>query len=104
MVLHWHGDRCRLPPEAELLASSLHCREQAFRLGARAVGLQFHIEVEPAMLERWLREDADYVVGALGPQGPQRLGEDSRRWGDRVARQGRILIANLFDVLSATAA
>jgi GMP synthase-like glutamine amidotransferase len=27
VVLHWHGDRCLLLPGAELLASSLHCRE-----------------------------------------------------------------------------
>ncbi|MFM7312993.1 MAG: type 1 glutamine amidotransferase [Cyanobium sp.] len=54
LVLHWHGDRCLLPPQAELLASSLHCREQAFRVGPRAVGLQFHVEVEPDQLALWI--------------------------------------------------
>ena len=29
LVLHWHGDRCRLSEHAELLASTLHCPEQA---------------------------------------------------------------------------
>lgn len=99
-VLHWHGDRCLLPPGAELLASSLHCREQAFRLGRRAVGLQFHVEVEPAQLETWLREDRAYVVGALGPEGLRRLEEDARRWSERIAVRGRILIVNLLDLLA----
>lgn len=99
LVLHWHGDRCVLPPEAELLASSLHCPEQAFRLGPRAIGLQFHVELEPSMLERWLLEDGDYVVGALGPDGPARLRADAQRWGERLQQRGRRLITNLFDQL-----
>lgn len=100
LVLHWHGDRCVLPPEAELLASSLHCREQAFRLGPLAYGLQFHVEVEPPMLERWLVEDSAYLLAALGPEGPARLRTDARRWGEQLLRQGRRLVANLFDQLT----
>lgn len=101
LVLHWHGDRCVLPPQAELLASSLHCREQAFRLGSRAVGLQFHIELELSDLERWLREDSAYVIEALGMDGPAQLRQQARCWGERVARRGRVLVATLFDTLSA---
>jgi GMP synthase-like glutamine amidotransferase len=100
LVLHWHGDRCLLPPQAELLASSLHCPEQAFRLGPRAIGLQFHVEIEPPMLERWLAEDAAYVIEALGPQGPARLRADGQRWLERLQRRGRRLVANLFDQLA----
>ncbi|MCH9773210.1 MAG: type 1 glutamine amidotransferase, partial [Cyanobacteria bacterium] len=40
MVLHWHGDRIQLPPTATLLGSSLHCKEQVFRIGWNAIGLQ----------------------------------------------------------------
>jgi GMP synthase-like glutamine amidotransferase len=101
LVLHWHGDRCLLPAGAELLASSLHCREQAFRIGPRAVGLQFHVEVEPRQLERWLEEDCAYVIGALGSDGVDRIRADARRWGERVARQGRRLVGNLLDQLTA---
>lgn len=99
LVLHWHGDRCRLPPAAALLASSLHCPEQAFRIGERAVGLQFHIELLPEQLELWLEHDGDYVREALGPDGVARIRADARRWGAEVARQGERLIANLFDLL-----
>jgi len=100
LVLHWHGDRCVLPPQAELLASSLHCPEQVFRLGPRAVGLQCHIELEPSDLERWLREDHAYVIEALGSDGPERVRQQARCWGERAARRGRLLVANLFDALS----
>jgi len=52
-----------------------------------------------AMLERWLLEDGDYVVGALGPDGPARLRADAQRWGERLQQRGRRLITNLFDQL-----
>ena len=103
LVLHWHGDRCVLPADTQLLASSLHCREQAFRIGPRAVGLQFHVELEPPQLERWLEHDRAYVLEALGADGVERIRADAGRWGARAARQGRRLVRNLFDQLTAGA-
>lgn len=101
LVLHWHGDRIQLPPGATLLGSSLHCPEQFFRLGQHAWGLQFHVEVGADALSRWLDEDHDYVRGALGPGGAERLREGQRLWGDAVARTGTRLIHNIFDRIEA---
>ncbi|MFD7438248.1 type 1 glutamine amidotransferase [Streptomyces sp. NPDC059861] len=50
-VLHWHQDTFTLPEGALLLASSDRYPHQAFRLGPRAWGLQFHIEVDAAAVE-----------------------------------------------------
>jgi GMP synthase (glutamine-hydrolysing) len=57
VVFHWHGETFELPGSAELLASSAACRHQAFRLGDRIYGLQFHLEVDPVMITQWCRED-----------------------------------------------
>lgn len=57
MIFHWHGETLTLPPGAELLASSDACRNQAFRVGDRVYGLQFHLEVTPSMIADWCRED-----------------------------------------------
>jgi len=57
-VFHWHGDTFDLPDGAELLASSAVSRHQAFRLGDRVYGLQFHLEVTPDMIAQWCAEDA----------------------------------------------
>ena len=58
-VFQWHGDTFTLPKGAIRLASSPLCREQAFRYGANAYGLQFHLEVTGAMIRAWLRVPAN---------------------------------------------
>jgi GMP synthase (glutamine-hydrolysing) len=55
-VFQWHGDTFNLPPGATLLATSPQCRNQAFRVGKSAYGLQFHIEVTDAIIAEWLDE------------------------------------------------
>jgi GMP synthase (glutamine-hydrolysing) len=69
-VLQWHVDAItQLPPGAVLLASSPSCEVQAFRVGRRAWGLQFHIETTPEMVREWAQEDAealaDYDLDAI---------------------------------------
>lgn len=54
-VLQWHGDCISLPDSAELLARSSDTKVQAFRFGS-ALGMQFHLEVTPQLLEEWLDE------------------------------------------------
>ena len=53
-VFQWHGDGFDLPPGAIRLASSAHYSTQAFRVGKKIYGLQFHLEVTPRMIERWI--------------------------------------------------
>src|SRR3954452_25387404 len=53
-VLQWHGDTYDLPHGATRLAEGVTYREQAFSLGARTHALQFHPEVDLAMLEMWI--------------------------------------------------
>lgn len=45
-VLHWHRDRFELPARAVGLARSDRYPNQAFRVGRRVYGLQFHVEVD----------------------------------------------------------
>ena len=51
VTFQWHND-CFAPPEgAPLLASSPSCPGQTFRFGANAYGLQFHPEVDRAIVD-----------------------------------------------------
>lgn len=58
-VFQWHGETFDLPPGAVLLAGSEACRHQAYRVGAAVYGLQFHLEVTPAMIADWCTQDAN---------------------------------------------
>jgi GMP synthase (glutamine-hydrolysing) len=52
-------DITRLPDGAVLLASSALCRVQAYRIGHRAWGVQFHPEASAAVLQAWADAEAD---------------------------------------------
>lgn len=92
LVLHWHGDTFELPRGATLLASTLSCQNQMYRVGRRQFGLQFHVEVDEADIEAWLAADPDYVRGALGPDGAARIRRDTARFYPRAKAQGDRLL------------
>ena len=60
-VLHWHNDVVTLPEGATPLARSEKTKNQAFRFGS-ALGLQFHLEVTPTLLDEWLVRNRSYVT------------------------------------------
>jgi GMP synthase-like glutamine amidotransferase len=63
-VFHWHGDTFDLPPGALLLASSQACRNQAFSLGDRVFGFQFHLETTPALARTLVENCSDELDGS----------------------------------------
>lgn len=67
-VFHWHEDMFDLPEGAVLLASTRHTTNQAFRYGQRCYGLQYHIEVNPEMLDLWLSIGRQEIIDSLGSE------------------------------------
>src|SRR5262249_31930304 len=55
VAFHWHGDAFALPSGAVPLASTTLTPVQAFRSGARAWGIQFHLEVDEEVLRAMLQ-------------------------------------------------
>lgn len=60
----WHFDRWTVPPGATEIARTANS-SQAFVLG-KALALQFHPELDRALLERWLAADRNGEVASTG--------------------------------------
>lgn len=82
-VLHWHGDTFDLPAGATLLASTDICSNQAFSWKTVGLGLQFHLEVRPGNIERWLIGHACELSGPSMPDLAS-LRADTIRYGLRM--------------------
>ncbi|MGA8653913.1 MAG: glutamine amidotransferase [Xanthobacteraceae bacterium] len=94
-VLHWHGDNCELPAGCTRLASTQHCPVQAFMRSPALLGLQFHLETEPARFESWL---VGHTV-ELGKAGidPRVLREQAREMGAATRDVGQKVFSAWLD-------
>jgi len=73
-VLHWHYDVVEAPDGATVLASTAETPNQAFRLGDSIFSMQFHVEVDRHMLDRWLA--VDEMADELEPATRLTIGAD----------------------------
>src|SRR4030065_576451 len=55
-VFQWHGDTFDIPEGAARLAGSELFPNQAYRIGSRIYGLQFHLEVTKEIINQWIAE------------------------------------------------
>lgn len=91
-VFHWHAETFDLPPGAVRLAGSAACVNQAFQLGKRVIGLQFHLETTPESAREMVSHCRDELVPSQYVQTEaQILSASSDRYGSIHALMTRIL-------------
>ncbi|MBV9463683.1 MAG: amidotransferase [Verrucomicrobiae bacterium] len=61
-AFQWHGETFDLPRGATHLARSEACEHQAFRMGPRAVALQFHLETTPESADALIQNCREELV------------------------------------------
>ena len=115
-MFHWHYDTFdlpKLPPPANpppqggpppptgsmLLSSSRLCRNQAFRFKNRLFGFQYHFEFTEPDIEAILSVGRADVEKALGPDGVERVRQDTTTHYRRFARLGDKLLSNWVQFL-----
>lgn len=72
-IFEWHGDAFANPPGAVRLAESKAWSNQAYRFRDNAYGFQFHLEVDEALVHRWLNtprylEELSALKGRTDPE------------------------------------
>ena len=88
-IFQWHGDTFEIPRGAVHLAWSQSCANQAFRYEDNVYGLQFHLEVDERLIERWLHVPHHQAeIAALGGRvDPDRVREQT---ASNIARSKRL--------------
>ncbi len=72
LCLQWHGSEVKAVPEGGVaLAANPACAIQAMRVGAKAYGFQYHVEVTPDTVPEWscVPEYARSLEATLGADG-----------------------------------
>jgi GMP synthase-like glutamine amidotransferase len=117
-MFHWHFDTFDLPklpasanpapPPAPppptgsaLISSTRACKNQAFRFKARLFGFQYHFEMTPDGIDALLANRKEDAQKVLGPQGEQKIKEDTAKYYPRYARLGDRIIENFVQFLKA---
>ncbi|MFN2309684.1 MAG: type 1 glutamine amidotransferase [Gammaproteobacteria bacterium] len=96
MAFHWHGDTFELPSGAVHLAESAACRQQAYAVGARILGLQFHLETTPGSARELIEHGGDERVAAPTIQSAEDMLAETAHF----AEINRLMFA-LLDALTA---
>jgi len=104
LTLQWHGDTFDLPDGAVRLAGSAAYPNQAFRYGAAAYGVQFHVEVSPELAREWAEVPAyaEALERVLGPGALDDLVARLEVHADDVLGHGRRLFERWLDRAVAT--
>jgi GMP synthase-like glutamine amidotransferase len=100
--LQWHGAEVQsLPTDAVVLAGNQDCAIQAMRVGSRAYGIQFHVEVTPDTVPEWGRIPAyrASLEAVLGTGAQARLEAETARRINVFAAHARTIYENFKRLL-----
>src|SRR3989338_6438604 len=77
-VFQWHGDTFDIPARGKHLAEAKDCRNQALKVGRRAYGFQFHIEVTKEIIADWVGRHFKGAKGTISPADQKMIDDYAR--------------------------
>ncbi|MBB5206604.1 type 1 glutamine amidotransferase [Chiayiivirga flava] len=100
-VFQWHGHSFDIPRSATHLARTSSCENQAFRHGDNAYGFQFHLEVDRALIERWLSIPAyrEELLAADAGQCPETIRRATLEHAAATQDAARDVFENFLDLV-----
>ncbi len=67
LAFHWHGETFTLPPGATRILESAWCKNQAYVLNDRHIGMQCHVEMTPELIASWCVSGASEIAASDSP-------------------------------------
>jgi len=95
-VFQWHGDTFDIPDGAVHLAGSELFSNQAYRVGSRIYGLQFHLEVTQKMITQWISEYKE-ELSTLDYINADRIIADTPAYIDNLNRCAELFFDKFFE-------
>lgn len=94
-VFHWHGETFQIPHNGILLAESDACKNQAYQIGDRVIGLQFHPEVALKTIDLWIEDGGDSLPSSKFVQ----TAEEMKLLAENRLLAGQKLLGLILDYL-----
>jgi GMP synthase (glutamine-hydrolysing) len=94
-VFQWHEDTFEIPTGGLLLTQGKGCRNQAFKIGMNAYGLQFHLEVTEEMIESWMRDEVERIDRA-------KILSDTKKLKETFETQARDVFVNFKRIIESS--
>ena len=95
-AFHWHGDTFDLPKGAVHLMRSDGCQNQGFMIGENVIGLQFHLETTPEVVELMIENCADDMIDGPYGQCPTTIREITVEFADLA----NVILSDTLDYLT----
>ena len=90
-VFQWHEDTFDVPEGAVLLAEGKDCKNQAFRVGQNAYGLQFHIEVTEDVIRSWFQSCEEKAV-------VEKIMKDTKKVEEEYDTEAKRILLNFMNI------
>jgi len=79
-VFHWHGDTFALPAQAQLIASSEACANQAYVIDNQVYGFQFHLETTEKSASALIQHCAQDLDNSAFVQSAEKIMQDKENF------------------------
>ena len=61
--------------------------------------MQFHIETTDLIIDKWIKDDKEFIFKGLGSNGQEILREENKKYIDKTFLKRKLLISKLFELL-----